>query len=246
MSKMVNAEVGVVCAIKEEFVALVAKLSESSLSMINGRKMGLGYLNDKKIVVMETGIGLVKSAAATTWMLMAYQPKVMLFSGIAGSLDANLNMGDVLLGEKVFQAEAITHEQLREKWELPPLMKQADKGLVELAESLADSCPYAVKSGVIVSTDHYPAPANYESFFREYNAQAIDMETSAFYQCCQDFDIPCLCIRSFSNPVTNSEHEEIDSEHLETSSSHASDFCFRLIKAWVSNEMLLGTPSGAF
>ncbi|WP_267256349.1 phosphorylase family protein [Coxiella endosymbiont of Ornithodoros maritimus] len=48
--------------------------------------------------------------------------------------------------------------------------------------------------------------------FKDKAADAIDMETAGFYQTCKDFNVACLCIRSFNNPVTNAQIEDLHAE----------------------------------
>ncbi len=227
---MKSVHVGIVCAVDEEFAALTKHLLHAEIISIGDKKICLGGFHNYAIAIIQSGIGNINAAAATTLLYAQYDPKLMLFSGIAGSLNPDLHIGDVLIGEKAFQAEANSHEQLRRTWDMPPLLKTADQKLIELARQLTDSCPYKVKLGVIVSSDTYPAPDNFKALFEQQQAQAIDMETAAFYQSCNGFNVPCLCIRSFSNPVTNSQREDLDAEHISTSSTHSSDFCFRLLQ----------------
>lgn len=222
--------VAIVCAVHEEFVALSSQLSIPQSSMIGDKKIISGTYQGKNILVIQSGIGNINSAIATSAAISVYNPDILLFSGIAGALNPSLEVGHVLVGRSAFQAEAISHEQLRMTWEMPPLHKPADTDLLQKAESLYADCSYFIKTGVIVSSDIYPAPKDYVTLFEEQSADAIDMETAAFYQTCNAFSKPCLCIRSFSNPVTNSEHEELESSNIMISSTNSSEFCFRLIK----------------
>lgn len=227
--------VGIVCAIDEEFSALCRHISIDKRTTLAGKALAIGTKSDATIVIIKSGMGHINSAAATTLLITMFQPSALLFSGIAGSLNPELNIGDVLIGEQTFQAEAITHEQLRSTWTLPELIKPACPELVRLAYGITDT-PYPIKKGVIVSSDLFPAPENFQSLFKEKNAQAIDMETAAFYQISNAFNVPCLCVRSFSNPVTNSQREDLDSKHIARSASNCSDFCFRIIDKLTHNK----------
>ncbi|MDF1795032.1 MAG: 5'-methylthioadenosine/S-adenosylhomocysteine nucleosidase [Coxiellaceae bacterium] len=226
---MKSVDLGIVCAVDEEYTSLSNYLLEKEYRTMGDKPITVGAFNNTSIAIIKSGIGNINSACATTLLYSTYKPHLMLFSGIAGSLNPKLKIGDVLIGKAAFQAEANSHEQLRRTWEMPSLIKTADTQLSDIALSLAENCPYPVKQGMIVSSDIYPAPDDFQALFEEQHAQAIDMETAAFYQVCNGLNIPCLCLRSFSNPVTNSKKEDLHDHHIEKSSTHSSDFCFRLI-----------------
>ncbi|MDF1760458.1 MAG: 5'-methylthioadenosine/S-adenosylhomocysteine nucleosidase [Coxiellaceae bacterium] len=235
---MRNIDIGIVCAVNEEYIALTMHLTATEELRIGNKAITIGTYDKATIAIIKSGIGNINSASATTLLYSTYHPQLMLFSGIAGSLNPTLNIGDVLIGSAAFQAEANSHEQLRRTWEMPPLIKTSDKRLHQIALSIAPNCPYIVRKGIIVSSDTYPAPDNFQSLFDEQHAQAIDMETAAFYQTCNGYNVPCLCIRSFSNPVTNSKREDLHETHIEKSSTHSSDFCFRIINTLVADNYL--------
>jgi adenosylhomocysteine nucleosidase len=222
--------VGIVCAVDEEFLALTCKLDSSHQNKLGDKNISTGTYNRLNIAIIQSGVGNINSAIATSALITCLNPKIMLFSGIAGALNPKCKVGDVLVGKSAFQAEAITHEQLRDSWNMPKLDKFADKNLLNIAESLYEKCRYNVKTGTIVSSDIYPAPKDFEQLFLAKNADAIDMETAAFYQACNTFIKPCLCIRSFSNTVTNSESEELQKEPISVSATNSSEFCFKLIQ----------------
>jgi uncharacterized protein len=233
-----SIEIGIVCAVDEEFSALCEKITIDERIRLGGKSIVFGSRDGVRVVIIKAGIGNINSALATTLIISKFQPKFMLFSGIAGSLNPKLAIGDVLIGNTAFQAEAITHEQLRAFWTMPDLIKPADPSLLALANSIVGTA-YPVKTGVIVSSDIFPAPKDFESLFKDKHAQAIDMETAAFYQTCNELATPGLCIRSFSNPVTNSEHEDLEEHNVAISSSNCSDFCFRLIDLIKKNKLVV-------
>jgi adenosylhomocysteine nucleosidase len=230
-----SIDFGLVCAIKEEFQSLISKITVQSKVEIGRKKVVLGHYNKRRIAIIHTGIGHINAAASTAALITQYNPASLLFSGIAGALNPCLNIGDVLIGKSCFQAEAITHEQLRSDWAIPALDKPADSMLLAMAEALYGECPYQVRSGVIVSSDIFPAPKDCKALFQEKQADAIDMETAAFYHACHIFSKPCLSIRSFSNPVTGAEKEVLEAKNIATSSANATDFCFRLIDQCAQN-----------
>jgi 5'-methylthioadenosine/S-adenosylhomocysteine nucleosidase len=237
-SSQKHIQFGIVCAVDEEFNALCAKLSSKQAYVLYSKNTCSGTFLGVNVVIMQSGIGNINSAMTTASMITTFDPSYLLFSGIAGSLSDSLSVGDVLVGTSTFLAEAISHEQLRATWDMPPLTIEANADLVAQATEIATGLPYPVTSGVIVSSDIYPAPENYTQLFEQEQAVAIDMETAAFYRTCHEFKKPCLCIRSFSNPVTNAKSEVLESKLINLSSNHSSDFCFRLLTSLIQKHQL--------
>jgi uncharacterized protein len=221
---------GIVCAVDEEFSSLAEKIKIMASTHLAGKEFLVGQYQDFDVVVVKSGIGLINAAMTTSLLLHHFDPQWLLFSGIAGALHEDLKVGHVLVASSAYQAEAMSHERLEAIWQMPALDKPADSHLLSIAESLYETCPYPIRTGVIISSDRYPAPKDYLQLVEKKPADAIDMETAGFYQVCQAFSKPGLCIRSFSNPVTNAEEEVLEGENIAISSHHAADFCYRLIE----------------
>jgi len=220
------ARFAIVCAMLEEFTTLQAKININKRENFGRQKVVIGDFGGESIVIIQAGVGNINASSATTHLIIEYNPEIMLFSGIAGSLKPNLKIGDTLIAKMSFLAEGRSHEQLRPSYEMPRLHNYGDPQLLERIKEVASSCPYPVSEGTIVSSDKYPAPEDFSNIA----ADAIDMETAAFYQVCNNHNKPCIAIRSFSNPVTNAEKEELKIDNVNFSAGNATDLCFRLIK----------------
>ena len=136
----------------------------------------------------------------------------------------------MLVGRSAFLAEAeLTYSRMEGLCKIPRASYDADSDLLATAESLYSSCEHAIKSGVIATSDYFPAPVGFEGLTKTRNPDGIDMETFAFYRVCNAYSLPCLCIRGLSNPVNSHEQEEIQTGDIRDSSENAADFCFMLI-----------------
>jgi len=62
-----------------------------------------GKLEGKDIVVAKSGVGKVLSAIVTQKMIDLFAPSAIIFTGIAGALRDNLEIGDILIGEDSVQ-----------------------------------------------------------------------------------------------------------------------------------------------
>src|SRR5262245_25137574 len=55
-------------------------------------------------VILETGVGTDRAAAATLWVLKRHDPRLVVVAGFAGALSPTMRVGDVLLASEVVEA----------------------------------------------------------------------------------------------------------------------------------------------
>lgn len=202
--KKKNVQIGIVCALPEEFEQLSKQIQGKTEGNENGFEYIIGTKDDKSVVLVKSRIGATRSSIATTWLIENYNPAVLLFSGIAGALDSELKIGDVVVGKIAFQAEEKTHQFFAEYWPPEPIEKPASSDLIAIAENVAPKFTWQTQVTTLVSSEYFPAPPDFEELFKQKAAVAIDMESAAFYKTCKFYEKLCLAIRSISNSVTSS------------------------------------------
>lgn len=60
-------------------------------------------LYGKEAVFAQSGIGKVNGAITAALMIHMYSPDSIIFSGVAGSLDGKIKIGDIVVGTDVLQ-----------------------------------------------------------------------------------------------------------------------------------------------
>ena len=60
-----------------------------------------GILEDKKVVVVQSGIGKVNAGMCTQILADLFQVEAVINTGIAGSLNNDINIGDIVLSTDV-------------------------------------------------------------------------------------------------------------------------------------------------
>lgn len=98
-----NGRVAVLSAIPQELALLVAELEHREETGLVGRPAHTGRLDGIDVVLAEAGIGKVNTAVAATLLVERHAARVILFTGVAGGLDPNLNIGDVVVAEHTLQ-----------------------------------------------------------------------------------------------------------------------------------------------
>ncbi|MEX5941702.1 5'-methylthioadenosine/S-adenosylhomocysteine nucleosidase [Mammaliicoccus sciuri] len=61
-----------------------------------------GNIEDKQVVLAQSGIGKVNAAITATLLINEFKPDLIINTGSAGSVDSELNIGDIIISNKVY------------------------------------------------------------------------------------------------------------------------------------------------
>jgi adenosylhomocysteine nucleosidase len=117
----------VISAFMPEWTALQATLQERKDYVVNGTTFATGTLEGKPVVLFLSGISMVNAAMTTQVALDRFTIERIVFSGIAGGVDPDLRIGDVVVPEAWAQyLEAVFAREKDGAYVLPGF---ADKSL---------------------------------------------------------------------------------------------------------------------
>ena len=212
----------VLYAFPEEGQAIAAKMTTDSAEHILGRTVQIGVLNGKKIVLAESGIGMTNAAMTTQALISRFQPRGLVFSGIAGAVDSAVHIGDLCIC-----ANWITHDFVYcgpDSLEPMPIdlydartdsivsvrSLAADSGCVAQAAKVDRSKlslgkigsrePHINIGGVGVSGNAFVDNSEKRLWLsKRFNALVTDMESAAVAQVCFAHGVPFVIIRSASD-----------------------------------------------
>jgi adenosylhomocysteine nucleosidase len=204
-----------------ELESLGQSLTDKKEWTIQGVRFTTGSLQDKRVVLAQTGAGKVNAARAATLLVERFEPTHVLFTGIAGSVNPDLSPGDIVIGAKTAHHDygVWTPEGFRASPTVDPQTGEpnvsffpADADLLGVAETVAAHLKLApvttgqgsrtprVVTGVIVTGDAFvSSPAKREALREEFNADTTEMEGAAVAQICRQARVPCLIVRSVSD-----------------------------------------------
>ena len=87
----------VMTAFGPEWNALVHAVAEPHEHAINGATFVTGTLEGKPVILMQSGVSVVNAAMSTQLVLDRFSVRRIVFSGIAGGVDPQLSIGDVVV-----------------------------------------------------------------------------------------------------------------------------------------------------
>jgi adenosylhomocysteine nucleosidase len=94
------ARTAVMSAFKPEWTELLAALKNRQDRIINGTDYATGEIEGKPVVLFLSGISMVNAAMTTQFVLDHFTVERIVFSGIAGGLNPDLKIGDVVVPDR--------------------------------------------------------------------------------------------------------------------------------------------------
>jgi adenosylhomocysteine nucleosidase len=199
--------IGIIGAMTEELEALLAELQARQDTKYGPFTLHAGKLEDKEVLLAQCGIGKVNAAALTQLMILQ-NVKQIIFTGVAGAVDASLKVGDIVISTDALQHDADVRALGYKNGEVPgeSLCWQADARLLESAFNAAKTLEgINVIKGRVLSGDQFIASREKVKELREvFQGSCAEMEGAAVAQVCSKWGIPFVIIRSISD---NADHD---------------------------------------
>ena len=198
--------IGIIGAMREEIDPVISQLAGAQHSTISGLDFVSGRLGRHPVVAVCSGIGKINAAIGTQILLSCFSITHAVFTGVAGGITPDLEIGDIVLGEEVVQYDMDVTALGYEIGFIPRLgirTLPGDLNLLERAFVVAESSPQRfgrVFRGRILTGDSFIA--NHQrgrELHEQLNGLCVDMEGAAVTQACYLAEIPSLIIRSMSD-----------------------------------------------
>lgn len=115
--------IAIVCAFEPEIPELKAAIKNPQTHTIHRTQFITGKLGNKDVVLFLSGMSMVNAAMTTQMALDHFNVKGIVFSGIAGGVNPNLNIGDVSVPDQWGQyLESIMARQVNGKFVAPTFL----------------------------------------------------------------------------------------------------------------------------
>jgi adenosylhomocysteine nucleosidase len=220
---------GVLGAMPEEVDRIIGLMQHPQEVQIGNRTYHMGYIHQTKIVVAFSRWGKVAAASAAATLILKFNVSELIFTGVAGAINPNLHIGDIVIGQKLYQ-----HDM-----DARPLMKQFEIPLTGMTyfESHTTTLHLAFQAaehilkptnldlllppnqrdifGITNPQIHVGNIASGDKFFATTqdkttlshllpHIQCVEMEGAAVAQTCYEFNIPFSVIRIISDVADES------------------------------------------
>ncbi len=202
--------IGIIGAMEEE-VSLLKEMMESK-EIIEYASMNFckGYLCGKNVVIVKSGIGKVNAGICAQILVDQFQVDILINTGIAGSLDAAIDIGDMVISTDLVEHDmdaSIFGDPIGQIPRMDTFSFPADPVLIEKAKAANLEANPDIKTftGRIVSGDQFVSSAEVkEKLVSNFQAKCTEMEGAAIAHAAYLNKVSCVIIRAISDKADNS------------------------------------------
>ena len=202
--------IGIIGAMADEVALLQKEMQVEEIVERAGMRFHRGNLCGKEVVVVQSGIGKVNAALCAQILVDIFKVDTLMNTGIAGSLDAQINIGDMVISTDAVQhdVDATTFgDPLGQVPNMDTFSFPADEKLVELAKRVNEEVNPDIQTftGRIVSGDQFISSQEAkEHLVNTFHAKCTEMEGAAIAHAAYLNQVSCVIIRAISDKADNS------------------------------------------
>ncbi len=202
-------KLGIIGAMAIEVAALKEKMENGSITTHAGMEFCEGLLEGAPCVVVQCGVGKVNAAMCAQILCSCYGVTHLVNTGIAGSLNAELDIGDLVVSNDVMHHDFDCTGFGYPMGKVPDsdvVAYPADSGMITLACAAAETVhPNHVKIGRIASGDQFICDKEVKGRIIELTgALCTEMEGAAIAQTAYRNGIPFVILRAISDKADDS------------------------------------------
>lgn len=218
---------GIMGAMPEEMEKVIAAITDKEIIERGSRLYYRGKLFGQDVVAVFSRWGKVAAATTATNLILEFKVDRIIFTGIAGAISPELNIGDIVIGERLYQHDMDARPLMR-RFEIPltgktsyetpdenvKLMTQAVHNFLknnqEFRKELTKHGLYNLKLlvGDIASGDLFISSVQMKQAISSNLPSVVcaEMEGAAVAQVCDDYDIPLVVVRVISDQSDGETH----------------------------------------
>ncbi len=245
--------IGIISAMHEEIDALLSAMNITSVIEKGQRKYFRGKLFKTDVVLVFSRWGKTASATTVTQMINDHNLSEVIFTGVAGSIIQNINIGDIIVGKHLYQHDMNASPHLPQ-FEIPLLdrsyfethyknrlkLKQAAENFITDYHSFItpdEKKEFNIEDPQIVisdiaSGDQFINKDEQFDHIKELlpSVGCVEMEGAAVAQVCYEYQIPFSIIRTISDKADDNAH--INFQHF--SKEIASKYALGILKYYLA------------
>lgn len=202
--------IGIIGAMEVEVAILKEKMEDVRIIKKASMDFYEGIIAGKKVVVVRSGIGKVNAGICAQILADVFSVDAIINTGIAGSLNKNINIGDIVLSTDVVQHDMDATGFGYRKGQIPQMpvfFFNADDNLRRLAAEVCREVnpDIQVFEGRIASGDQFVCDQDVKNqIVSDFSAYATEMEGAAIGQAAYLNEIPFLVVRAISDKADGS------------------------------------------
>ncbi len=229
------SKIGIIGAMELEVETLKKTMNVTRKVVQADMEFNEGTLNGANVVVVRSGVGKVNAALCVQILVDLFQVTHIINTGVAGSLNAKLDIGDILISKTALHHDMDATNFGYELGQVPQMnIKEfpADPQLISIAEeTIAKELPDTkCLVGRVVSGDQFIAEkAVKERLINVFHGDCCEMEGASIAHGAYLNHVPFVILRAISDKADDS--AQMDYPTFERS---AAEHCAKLVTSLVA------------
>ena len=228
-------KIGIIGAMELEVEQLKKEMAVESVIKKAGMDFFEGTLSNVPVVVVRSGIGKVNAALCVQILADVFQVSHVINTGVAGSLNAKLDIGNILISRDVLHHDMDATIFGYQPGEVPQMgfrEFKADERMMELAREACEKAnpDIHVMFGRVVSGDQFISSKEVkERLIAQFQGDCTEMEGASIAHGAYLNSLPFVIIRAISDKADDS--AEMDYPTFETAAAkHSAALVKEMIK----------------
>ncbi|MBE5823210.1 MAG: 5'-methylthioadenosine/adenosylhomocysteine nucleosidase [Butyrivibrio sp.] len=229
-------KIGIIGAMEVEVATLKSEMNVKNVVTKASMEFCEGTVGNTDVVIVRSGVAKVNAGICVQILVDLFNVTHIINTGVAGSLDARINIGDIVLSTDACYHDVDATVFGYKKGEVPQLgihAFPADASLREAAKAaIKKAAPdLGVFEGRVCSGDQFvSSPDVKKAIIDEQGGMCTEMEGAAIAQGCYLNKIPFVIIRAISDKADGS--DIVDYPVFEEKAAHD---CAALVKEMISS-----------
>lgn len=202
---------GVIGAMDVEIALLREEMQaagQTHVTRIAGMEFNVGVIGTTTVVLVQCGVGMVNAATCAQVLVNRFGVNALLNTGIAGSLDASINIGDIVVATDAVNHIMDVRNLGYEAGQTPGLDTLAFPCSPALSKSVlaaAKRVGTTAHTGRVASGDRFVCDnAEKQRIVDTFGAKCCEMEGAAIAQVAWANGVPCAIVRAISDKADGS------------------------------------------
>ena len=154
------------------------------------------------LVIAYSKIGKVNASLTASALIQKFGAEKLLFSGVAGAVNPNLKIGDLVVATKLAQHDLDITAFGHPHGYVPEgsVYVETDAALTKIAEKVAKKQNITLLEGIIATGDQFICDNAKKEWIRStFNADATEMEGASVAVVCDALKVPFCILRAISD-----------------------------------------------
>ncbi len=224
--------IAIMGAMSEEIAPILEMLGEYKTMEYAHNRYYTAQYKEHDLIIAYSKIGKVFSTLTAATMIEKFGAEILLFSGVAGGINPNLKIGDLIVATALCQHD-LDITAFGHPYGYVPEGKQfieAEKQLIALASEVAVGMGVKLQEGIIATGDQFIHSEERKRWIQEtFKADALEMEGTSVAVVCEALDVPFIILRAISDTADMDASFNFDA-FLESSAQESAQFIMKMVE----------------